>query len=61
MSFEAQTVTEIVALEILKLANPIDHAASHWRPIIFMVRLAHHVLAMAVPDAVFGQQIIACR
>src|SRR5678815_1588698 len=41
MSFEAQTVTEIVALKILKLANPIDHAASHWRPIIFMARLTH--------------------
>jgi hypothetical protein len=59
MGFEAQPVVEAIARQSLKLSNPIHDSAAHRSPFVFTVRLAHHILAVAVPNALFGQQLIA--
>jgi len=59
MGFEAQPVMEAIARQSLKLSNPIHDSAAHRSPFVFTIRLAHHILAVAVPNALFGQQLIA--
>ena len=50
---------EAITLQSLQLPNPIHDAAAYRSPIVFVIGLAHHIFAVAVPDAVFGQQFIA--
>ena len=59
MGFETQPIAEAITLESLKLPNPIHNAAADGSPIIFAVGLVHHILAVAVPDALFREQLIA--
>ena len=67
VGFEAQAVVEAITLQSLELPNPIDNAATDRGPIVYVhlflfrciVRRAHYIFAMAVPNAVFGQQLIA--
>jgi hypothetical protein len=49
---------EAIALQSLKLPNPIHATATDGSPIVFMVRFAHHILAVTVSDTFFGQQMI---
>src|SRR5258708_8792102 len=58
MGLETQPMPEAVTLQSLKLPNPIHDARTYRSPIVLAVRLAHHVLAVAMPNAVFGKQFI---
>src|SRR5580704_1752831 len=46
-----------IAFESLELSGPIDHSATHRRPVIFLA-LLDGVFAVAMPDALFGQKIV---
>jgi len=59
VSFKAQPVVEAITLQSLELPNPIHDAATDRSPIVFVIWLAHYIFAVAVPDAVFGQQLIS--
>src|ERR1700727_3455196 len=56
---ETQPVTEAVTLQCFYLSTPIHDAGAYRSPIVFVIGLAHHILAMAVSDAVSGQQLIS--
>src|SRR5258708_21888721 len=58
MGLETQPIPEAVTLQSLKLPNPIHDARTYRSPIVLVVRLAHHILAVAMPNAVFGKQFI---
>src|SRR5258708_33691478 len=61
MGLETQPMPEAVTLQSLKLPNPIHDARTYRSPIVLAVRLAHHILAVAMPNAVFGTQLIPGR
>src|SRR6202163_5161493 len=58
VGFETQSIVEAVAPQRLKLSNPTHDASAYRSPIVFVVGLAHHIFAVTVPNAVFGQQLI---
>ena len=60
MRFEADGEMIAVALQRRKLASPINDAASHGGPVIALaVGFLLGVLAMAMANAIFRQEIIA--
>src|SRR5215469_13612760 len=58
VGFKAQSVVESVVLERLQLSHPVDHPGADGRPFIFVVGLANYILAVAMSDALFWQQIV---
>ena len=56
--FKAHGVVVAIALERAELTHPIDDAAAHRRPLKLAVRLANRVFAVAMADAVLGQEIV---
>src|SRR6201987_6560708 len=61
VGFKAQLIAEAVALQSLKLTNPVYDAPTHGSPVVFVVRLTYDILAMTMPDAIFRQKLIAGR
>src|ERR1700690_3217229 len=61
MGFEAHRTVESIALQSPELPNPIHNTAANRSPVVLVVRLAHDILAVAVPDALLGQELIASR
>src|SRR5215813_2486803 len=59
MRFEAHSVVVAILLQGLELSNPIHDASSDGRPLVFSVRKALYVLAVAVTDTLFRQQVVA--
>ena len=58
MSLKAHGVVIAIVLQGAELAHPVDHAAAHRRPFRLAIGFANRILAMAVADAMFGQQIV---
>src|SRR5260370_38602402 len=49
-----------ITLEGSELSFPIDHPATHGRPFVALaICLLHRVLAVAVPDPIFGQEVVS--
>ena len=60
VSFQADGEMIAVAFQRLKLAYPIDYAATHCRPFVAApVRLLYRVLAMTVANSILRQKIVA--
>src|SRR5215472_18683186 len=52
---KTQSETKSVVLQCTKLPGPIDHAATDWGPIIFVIWFSDNVLTVAMADSIFGQ------
>src|SRR5580700_998614 len=50
---------EAITLESSQLTNPVDDAAAHWSPIIFVTLLADDIFTVTMPNTLFGQRFIA--
>ena len=48
-----------IFLERAQLAHPIHHSIAHRSPLVLPIRLAFHILAVAMADAVLRQQIVS--
>src|SRR5438552_1173348 len=59
MSFKAHGVLISGIQERAELAHPVDDAASHALPLVFAVPCFNCVFHMAMPDAVFGDELIS--
>ena len=58
--FEADSESITIAFQRGELPDPIDGAATHSRPVVMLAtRLSGDIFAMAVPNPIFRQQIIA--
>ena len=47
-------MVKAVAPQSLELPDPIHDPSAYRSPIVFVIRLTYHILAVAVPNPIFG-------